>query len=96
MSEHSGEVEEATINELIRVADRDVILIEPAHELTDSDIQARMKNHMYVSDIKKAEALRNTVTGYNLLDYCDNPLNRNNLELISQGTESAPEGSDIQ
>jgi SAM-dependent methyltransferase len=95
--EPNGGREEAAIKELLRVARRAVVLIEPVYELADSEAQARMRKHGYVRDLKKtAEALAATVTDYRLLDYCGNPLNPSGLVLIDKGATTPSENFEIQ
>ncbi len=94
--EPNGGREEAAIKELMRIARRAVVLIEPVYELADSDAQARMRKHGYVRDLKKtAEELGAKVTDYRLLDYCGNPLNPSGLVLIDKGINNASKDRDI-
>jgi SAM-dependent methyltransferase len=95
--EPNGGREEAGIKELMRVARRAVVLIEPVYELAGSEAQARMREHGYVRNLKKtAEVLGATVTDYRLLDYCGNPLNPSGLVLIDKTAMTSSGSSDIQ
>ena len=95
--EPNGGREEAAIKELMRIARRAVVLIEPVYELTDSEAQARMRKHGYVRDLKKtAEALGATVTDYRLLDYSGNPLNPSGLVLIDKACMTSSGSPDVQ
>jgi hypothetical protein len=98
--EPNGGQEEAAIKELMRIARRAVVLIEPVYELADSEAQARMRKHGYVRDLKKtAEVLGAAVTDYRLLNYSGNSLNPSGLILIDKTgmTSSSNSGSpDIQ
>jgi ubiquinone/menaquinone biosynthesis C-methylase UbiE len=74
--EPNGGREKEALKELIRIARRAVVLIEPIFELADSKSQERMKHHGYVRNLKStAEALGCKVTDYRLLEYSVNPLN---------------------
>jgi len=95
--EPNGGREEAALRELMRVARRAVVLVEPVYELAGSEAQARMREHGYVRDLKKtAERLGATVRGYRLLDYCVNPLNPSGLVLIEKAAVDPQECSTIQ
>lgn len=95
--EPNGGREEAAIKELMRVARRAVVLIEPLYELAGVEAQQRMMAHGYVRGLKKtAEKLGATVRDYRLLDYCGNPLNPSGLVLIEKPATALPESSDIQ
>jgi SAM-dependent methyltransferase len=95
--EPNGGREEAAIKELMRVARRAVVLVEPVYELANAEAQARMRKHGYVRDLKKtAEALGATVTDYRLIDYCGNPLNPSGLVLIDKAGMTSSESPDIQ
>jgi len=95
--EPNGGREEAAIRELMRVARRAVVLVEPVYELAGSEAQARMREHGYVRGLKKtAEMLGAAVRDYRLLDYCGNQLNPSGLVLIEKATMASSESSDIQ
>lgn len=65
------------MRELLRIAKRAVVLIEPIFELASPEAQQRMSHHGYVRDLKKtAENLGVEVSEYRLLDYISNPLNQ--------------------
>lgn len=83
--EPNGGREEAAIKELMRIARRAVVLIEPVYELASPEAQARMREHGYVRGLKQtAEVLGATVRDYRMLDYCGNPLNPSGLVLIEK------------
>lgn len=74
--EPNGGHEFGAIRELLRVARRSVVLVEPLYELASADAQARMRCHGYVRDLKAiAESLGCEVEDYRLLAYSVNPLN---------------------
>lgn len=83
--EPNGGKEEQAVAELLRIARRAVVLIEPAYELSNEAAQARMRSHGYVRNLKQvAEKLGTTVSDYRLLDYCVNPLNPSGLLLLEK------------
>jgi len=95
--EPNGGREEAAIKELVRVARRAVVLVEPVYELAGGDAQARMRAHGYVRGLKEtAEKLGAVVRDYRLLDHCINPLNPSGLVLIEKSDARAPGKADIQ
>ena len=95
--EPNGGHEEAAIKELMRIARRAVVLVEPVYELADANAQARMRAHGYVRGLKEtAEKLGATVRDYRLLDYCGNPLNPSGLVLIEKSATTSSASSDIQ
>lgn len=95
--EPNGGREESAIKELMRIARRAVVLIEPVYELAGAEAQARMREHGYVRNLKNAaEVLGATVTDYRLLDYCGNPLNPSGLILIDKAPMTSSESPDIQ
>lgn len=95
--EPNGGREEAAIKELMRVARRAVVLIEPVYELAGSEAQTRMREHGYVRGLKEtAEMLGATVRDYRLLDYCGNPLNPSGLVLIEKSAMTPSDTPDIQ
>jgi len=67
--------EEIAIKELLRVARKAVVLVEPCYELAPKEAQQRMRKHGYVRGLKAtAESLGANVADYRLLDVCDRPL----------------------
>lgn len=83
--EPNGGREEDAIRELMRVARRAVVLIEPIYELANADAQSRMRSHGYVRGLKEtAERLGAKVNDYCLLDHISNPLNPSGLVLIEK------------
>jgi SAM-dependent methyltransferase len=83
--EPNGGQEMAGVRELLRVARRAVVLVEPLYELAHADAQERMRQHGYVRGLKAcAEALGGNVLECRLLDYARNPLNPSGVVLISK------------
>ena len=74
--EPNGGREVAAIRELLRVARKAVVLVEPIYELAPEEAQKRMDEHGYVRNLKvTAEQLTAKVIEYGLLKHCGNPLN---------------------
>ncbi len=96
--EPNGGREEAALRDLLRVARRAVVLVEPIYELASADSQARMDQHGYVRNLRAvAEATGCRVTDYRLLDYCVNPLNPSGVVLIEKSSgENTPGTSSMQ
>ena len=91
--EPNGGREEEAIRELMRVARRAVVLVEPIYELANSEAQSRMRAHGYVRGLKEtAERLGASVADYRLLDYTANPLNPSGLVLIEKKSNEAAGG----
>ncbi|MDA3878553.1 MAG: class I SAM-dependent methyltransferase [Halothiobacillus sp.] len=91
--EPNGGREEDAIRELMRVARRAVVLIEPIYELANSEAQSRMQSHGYVRGLKEtAERLGANVSGYRLLDYTPNTTNPSGLVLIEKESNAAAGG----
>ena len=83
--EPNGGNEQAALRELLRVARRAVVLIEPIYELAGPEARARMAHHGYVRNLKAtAEELGCAVTDYHLLDFYVNPLNPSGVVCIEK------------
>ncbi|MBV5287136.1 MAG: methyltransferase domain-containing protein [Methyloversatilis discipulorum] len=81
--EPNGGREQAALQELLRVARRAVVLVEPIYELAGPDARERMAHHGYVRNLKvTAEALGCAVADYRLLDFYVNPLNPSGVVCI--------------
>lgn len=82
--EPNGGREAMAITELLRVARKAVVLVEPLYELAPENAQKRMAEHGYVRDLKStAEKLGASVVEYGLLDICSNSLNPSGVVLIT-------------
>jgi SAM-dependent methyltransferase len=89
--EPNGGREEDAIRELLRVARKAVILVEPIYELASDAAQVRMTEHGYVRNLKAtAERLGAKVGLYHLLDYCNNPLNPSGVIVLLKDCHEAP------
>ena len=96
--EPNGGREEAAIKELMRVARRAVVLVEPVYELAGAEAQAHMNKHGYVRGLKQtAERLGAIVCDYHLLNHCGNTsLNPSGLVLIEKLAPATIENTDVQ
>jgi len=87
--EPNGGRELEAISELLRVARRTVVLVEPIYELAGDDAKKRMKNHGYVKNLKKtAEYLGVKVLEYKLLEHIANPLNPSGVIVIEKSVQN--------
>lgn len=94
--EPNGGREEDAIRELMRVARRAVVLVEPVYELASPEAQSRMRTHGYVRALKEtAESLGANVTDYRLLDYTANSLNPSGLVVIEKESNQVAGGEPI-
>jgi hypothetical protein len=76
------------IRELLRVARRAVILVEPIYELAGPEARTRMREHGYVRGLKATvERLGAIVSDYRLLGHISNPLNPSGVIVIDKGGE---------
>lgn len=82
--EPNGGREEDAIRELMRVARRAVVLVEPIYELANPDAQARMRHHGYVRGLKETAERLGAKVNACLLDYRSDPLNPSGLILIEK------------
>jgi SAM-dependent methyltransferase len=84
--EPNGGREADAIRELMRVARRSVVLVEPIYELAHPEAQSRMRAHGYVRGLKKTiESFGASVTDYRLLNCVSNPLNPSGSIVIDKG-----------
>lgn len=89
--EPNGGKEKYAIKELLRVARKAVVLVEPCYELAPEEARQRMRAHGYVRNLKEtAEELGGKVVEYRLLDIIDNPLNPSAVIAIVKDTNTAP------
>lgn len=92
--EPNGGREEDAIRELMRIARRAVVLVEPIYELANPDAQSRMRHHGYVRGLKEtAECLGARVSDYRLLGHTSNPLNPSGLVLIEKNEANKAGGA---
>jgi hypothetical protein len=90
--EPNGGREHAALIELLRVARRAVVLVEPIYELAGPAARERMQNQGYVRNLKAtAEALGCAVVDYRLLDFYVNPLNPSGVVCIVKPDSGVPD-----
>jgi hypothetical protein len=83
--EPNGGKEKEALIELLRVARKSVVLVEPGFELASVAAQQRMMEHGYVRGLKAtAEALGVFVTDSRLLNICNNPLNPSAVTILTK------------
>ena len=83
--EPNGGRETQAIAELMRVARKAVVLVEPAYEFASPEAQARMRSHGYVRDLRgSAEALGLSVVSHRLLEVYGNPLNPSGVLVLQK------------
>ncbi len=88
--EPNGGREEAALRELLRVARRAVVLVEPIYELAPPEAQARMRSHGYVRDLAAtAQSLGARVGEPRLLEHVANPLNPSGVVTIEPAPRHA-------
>ena len=87
--EPNGGREKEAIAELLRVARKAVVMVEPIFELANEQAQNRMMEHGYVRALKEtAELLGATVVEYGLLEICGNPLNPSGAVVLTKGKDT--------
>ena len=87
--EPNGGREEEAIRELLRLARRAVVLIEPIFELAAPAAKERMRHHGYVSGLHSAaERLGARITDYRLLELTGNPLNPSGVIIIEKDPDT--------
>ena len=91
--EPNGGREEEALTELLRVARRAVVLIEPLYELGTPEAQERMRHHGYVRGLQSAAAsVGGNVRTCRLLGYASNPLNPSGVVVIEKNRAAQPRG----
>jgi hypothetical protein len=95
--EPNGGREEEALTELLRVARRAVVLIEPLYELGTPEAQERMRHHGYVRGLQgTAAALGGNVRTCRLLAYASNPLNPSGVVVVEKNHSASPRGVGMQ
>jgi len=83
--EPNGGNELSAITELLRVARKAVVLVEPIYELADKESQERMTEHGYVRGLKStAEMFDVRIEKYELLNITANPKNPSGVVAIKK------------
>ncbi|MBF0282757.1 MAG: methyltransferase domain-containing protein [Zetaproteobacteria bacterium] len=92
--EPNGGMEDLAIKELLRVARKVVVLVEPIFELASKEAQSRMAEHGYIRNLKSAaEKTDATIRDYRLLELTPNSLNPSGVLLLEKGEASQKEKS---
>jgi len=87
--EPNGGREEEIIRELVRVARKYVVLLEPAYELASDEAKARMDAHGYCKSlVKTAQDLGLSVIKHELFPYSINPLNPTGITIIEKACDN--------
>lgn len=90
--EPNGGRETEALQELYRVANRYVVLLEPSYELASDEARSRMIHHGYATNlVASAQALGYTIIEHRLFDVSVNPLNPTGLLVIKKhGIDAEP------
>ncbi len=87
--EPNGGREKEALQELYRVANRYLVLLEPAYEFAGESAKKRMESHGYVTKLSaSAQELGYEVTDYRLFDVSLNPLNPTGIMIIKKNGHS--------
>ena len=88
--EPNGGREEEAIRELLRIASRAVVLVEPIYELAGDAAKERMVQHGFVRGLRDIAALIGAkVSDYRLLELTDNPLNPSGVIILEKTSRTA-------
>lgn len=83
--EPNGGREEEALNELYRITNKYLVLLEPSFELAGDEAKQRMLKNGYITNLKAViEKLGYTLLEYRLFDYSSNPLNPTALYIIEK------------
>ena len=83
--EPNGGKEKAALEELYRITNKYLILLEPAYELADEKARKRMVEHGYVTKLHQtAKELNYDIVAHKLFEYNSNPLNPTGLMIIKK------------
>jgi SAM-dependent methyltransferase len=83
--EPNGGKEKELLEELYRITNRYLVLLEPAYELASEEAKSRMTSHGYVKGLKKVvEDLGYKIIEYNLFDVILSNLNPTGLMIIEK------------
>lgn len=83
--EPNGGREEAAIRELMRIARKAVVMVEPIYELAPPQAQERMRANGYITGLyDTALKLGGVIQEYKMLDVIDNPLNPSGVIIIEK------------
>lgn len=86
--EPNGGKEKEALEELYRVANRYLILLEPTYELANDEARKRMKEHGYITNLlQTAKDLNYNIIEHRLFDISANPLNPTGLLIIKKDSK---------
>lgn len=94
--EPNGGREKEALHELLRVARRAVVLVEPIYELAEKAAKERMEQHGYVRNLAEtAQSIGATITDYRLLPIVANPLNPSGVIVLEKNRQAPILGRDF-
>lgn len=92
--EPNGGREREAITELVRVARKWLVLLEPAHDLAGENARRRMESHGYVQNLAATiRSLGLELVEHRLFPVCANPLNPTGLYLVKISEDSGHTGA---
>jgi ubiquinone/menaquinone biosynthesis C-methylase UbiE/uncharacterized protein YbaR (Trm112 family) len=91
--EPNGGREEEALKELYRVANKYIILLEPAYEFADKEQKERMDFNGYVKNLfEKAKLLNYKVIKHELFGFSSNPMNPTGIMIIEKNANASDTG----
>ena len=88
--EPNGGKEKEGLEELYRITNKYLILLEPSFEFANEEAKKRMKNHGYVTKLyETAKKLGYDIKEHRLFDYTQNPLNPTGLIVIEKMSKTS-------
>lgn len=93
--EPNGGKEKEALEELYRITNKYLVLLEPAYEFATEEARARMNKHGYVTALyQTAKELGYNVIEYKLFELSSNPLNPTGLMIIEKSGHESRQGVD--
>ncbi|OJJ19302.1 hypothetical protein BKI52_21040 [marine bacterium AO1-C] len=87
--EPNGGREKDALEELYRVTNKYLVLLEPAYELAHEEARQRMKRNGYITTLyETAKSLGYKILEYKLFDYTANPNNPTGLMIIEKSNKN--------
>ncbi len=94
--EPNGGKEKEALQELYRITNKYLVLLEPAFELASEEAKQRMLEHGYVTNLyQTAIDLNYKVVEHKLFEHHANPLNPTGLLIIEKQTEAVSNNTDL-
>jgi SAM-dependent methyltransferase len=88
--EPNGGKEKEALQELYRITNKYLVLLEPAHEFADEEGKKRMERLGYIKNLHSiTKELGYKIIEYRKFDYCANPLNPTGLIVIEKQSSYA-------